>query len=41
MHVMYNSLQTNNFMSEEMDTAVDSRHLHVPTPEIILTKRRF
>jgi len=28
-------------LSKEMDTAVDSSHLHMPNPKIILTKRRI
>ncbi|XP_066391333.1 uncharacterized protein [Miscanthus floridulus] len=34
-------VQPHPSLSKEMDTAVDSSHLHLPNPKIILTKRRI
>ncbi|PWZ09812.1 hypothetical protein Zm00014a_026525 [Zea mays] len=34
-------VQPHPSLSKEMDTTVDSSHLHLPNPKIILTKRRI
>jgi hypothetical protein len=42
--VIWNSIsqvQAHPSLSKEMDTTVDSSHLHLPNPKIILTKRRI